>query len=51
MIAKFGIRQGFRLMGLVAVISGIAYALLHFLWLKNVEKDEGFILSSKLADS
>jgi predicted MFS family arabinose efflux permease len=41
-IAKFGIRQGFRVMGLVAVISGIIYALLHILWLRKVDKsDEG----------
>ncbi|XP_044256742.1 uncharacterized protein LOC123006376 [Tribolium madens] len=39
-IAKFGIRQGFRLMGLVAVISGLAYALLHFSWLRNIDKDD-----------
>ncbi|RZC39487.1 uncharacterized protein BDFB_000239, partial [Asbolus verrucosus] len=37
-IGKFGIRQGFRLMGLVAVISGITYALLHCLWLRKREK-------------
>ncbi|XP_068917217.1 major facilitator superfamily domain-containing protein 6-A isoform X2 [Tenebrio molitor] len=39
-IAKFGIRQGFRVMGLVAVISGIIYALLHILWLRKVDKSD-----------
>ena len=40
-IAKFGIRQGFRVMGLVAVTSGIAYALIHCLWLRKIEVAEG----------
>ncbi|KAJ3640133.1 hypothetical protein Zmor_003449, partial [Zophobas morio] len=39
-IAKFGIRQGFRVMGLVAVTSGIAYALIHCLWLRKIEVAE-----------
>lgn len=36
-----GIREGFRFMGLVAVISGIAYALLHLLWLRKIQKQDG----------
>ncbi|XP_049817223.1 uncharacterized protein LOC109608343 [Aethina tumida] len=43
-IGKFGIRQSFRLMAFVACSSGIAYALIYCLWLKQIEingeKDE-----------
>lgn len=43
-IAKFGIRQSFRLVGLVAVVSGITYAALHLIWLRYItptdEKDD-----------
>ncbi|KAJ8926921.1 hypothetical protein NQ314_020773 [Rhamnusium bicolor] len=40
-IGKVGIRQAFKLMGLVAVCSGCTYALLHYFWLRKIEiKDE-----------
>ncbi|KAJ8923738.1 hypothetical protein NQ315_010319 [Exocentrus adspersus] len=40
-IGKVGIKQAFRLMGVVAVCSGVSYALLHYFWLKNIEvKDD-----------
>ncbi|XP_060516228.1 major facilitator superfamily domain-containing protein 6 [Cylas formicarius] len=38
-IGKFGIRQSFRLMGLLAILSGILYAILHWTWLKNIPSE------------
>ncbi|XP_018322678.1 uncharacterized protein LOC108735277 [Agrilus planipennis] len=37
-ISKIGIRQAFRLMGAIAVGTGISYGLIHCLWLKKVVK-------------
>ncbi|XP_076261099.1 major facilitator superfamily domain-containing protein 6-like [Rhynchophorus ferrugineus] len=37
-ISKFGIRQSFRIMGLLAAISGITYTLLYRLWLSKDEE-------------
>lgn len=34
-IGKFGIRQSFKLMGLVGVCSGVLYAFLHYTWLRH----------------
>lgn len=38
LIAKVGIRQAFRVMGLGACIAGIFYGILHYYWLRNVTK-------------
>lgn len=42
LIGKFGIRQSFKLMGLVGVCSGFLYAFLHYTWLKTLigQRDE-----------
>ncbi|XP_063219814.1 uncharacterized protein LOC134529542 [Bacillus rossius redtenbacheri] len=37
MIASLGTHQSFRIMGLFAISSGIAYGLLHYFWLHKVE--------------
>ncbi|XP_056647706.1 uncharacterized protein LOC130452445 [Diorhabda sublineata] len=37
LIGKFGITSSFRIMGMLAVTSGLAYAFLHYTWLKNAE--------------
>lgn len=37
LIGKFGITSSFRIMGMIAVISGLWYAFLHYTWLKNAE--------------
>lgn len=40
-IGKVGIRQAFKLMGMVAVTSGFSYALLHYFWLRKIDiKDD-----------
>lgn len=39
LISKVGIREAFRLMGLVAVIAGFVYGLLHYYWLRKREYD------------
>ncbi|CAH1964458.1 unnamed protein product [Acanthoscelides obtectus] len=47
-IAKFGIRQSFKLMGYVAGFSGCAYAFLHCTWLKHVVIDDDYDNESKV---
>jgi hypothetical protein len=37
LIGEVGIRQAFKIMGLVAVIGGVIYALLHYCWLRKLE--------------
>ncbi|KAJ8950282.1 hypothetical protein NQ318_021137 [Aromia moschata] len=40
-IGKVGIRQAFKLMGMVAVTGGCSYAALYYFWLRKIEvKDE-----------
>lgn len=39
-IAKYEIRNAFKLMGLVALISGFAYAVIQYGWLRKREKNE-----------
>nr|XP_022908220.1 uncharacterized protein LOC111419624 [Onthophagus taurus] len=38
LIELVGIRQAFRYMGLGAMISGLSYAVLHFLWLRKFDE-------------
>lgn len=37
LIGKVGIRHAFRIMGLVAIIAGIIYGMLHYYWLSKTE--------------
>lgn len=37
-IGEIGIRQAFRLMGLIAVVSGSIYWIMHFIWLRKYEE-------------
>lgn len=50
MISFVGTREAFRYMGLLAVIGGICYGLLHLLWLRkidNKEEDEAAVESGE----
>lgn len=37
LIGQFGTRDAFRYMGLLAVVGGIAYGLLHLIWLRKFD--------------
>lgn len=37
LIGQFGTRDAFRYMGLLAVVGGIAYGLLHLVWLRKFD--------------
>lgn len=39
-IQNFGTRESFRIMGVVAIISGTIYALLHYFWLRKLTTDK-----------
>lgn len=39
LIGSYGTRQSFRLMGLLGIISGTIYGLLHCMWLHKFEKE------------
>jgi len=49
LIGNFGIRNGFRIMGLSSVICGFAYFLIYFFWLRKRDKEiaEEDIVDSK----
>lgn len=49
-IANFGTREAFRIMGVAAIVSGIIYMLLHYLWLRKItiEKADEEALPGKI---